>query len=203
MRVSCPRSRLQLPHLLAKSSSFSCLKSYNFYSDRNWKWRSTKNVNKPYKMKLHRNTLDPRFCVVTWLLLYLSVSGIKSGALFQTVNGKNMKPAQWTKMTERLFVQVVIGRSIHFSVVGLTVTLFRIAPQTTFFSGRVVQALKKRSSGFKAIWLHKPCHSEISTHLGRPLQSEGDRLEEHRPLEIMGRSGPLLRAGTDGVRGVY
>ena len=34
-------------------------------------------------MKLHTNRLDPRFCPVTYLLLYLKVTGYKKGPIFK------------------------------------------------------------------------------------------------------------------------
>ena len=50
---------------------------------RDWKWRSKKNKKKRYGIRLHRNTLDSRFCPVFWLLLWLAHTGWKTGPIFQ------------------------------------------------------------------------------------------------------------------------
>ena len=36
---------------------------------------------------MHRNYLDPRFCPVTWYLLYLKLTGLTSGPVFGKITG--------------------------------------------------------------------------------------------------------------------
>lgn len=48
-----------------------------------WKSRKRESLDKPYEMKIHRNYLDPTYCPVTALLIYLKYSGVTSGPLFQ------------------------------------------------------------------------------------------------------------------------
>ena len=79
--------------------------------NRDWKWRSKGNKGKRYSIRIHRNYLDARFCPVLWLLKWLSVSGIKSGPIFQTkVDGKfsGMAPNEdwWCGKTTTLFTKV-------------------------------------------------------------------------------------------------
>jgi len=78
----------------------------------NWKTRSPSNRGKRYGFRLHRNYLDSRFCPVTWLLVWLHFSGITTGPLFQTLEGRgeDAKPAgrpmserAWEHFTKVLF----------------------------------------------------------------------------------------------------
>ena len=73
-----------------------------------WKTRSKANKGKPYKMRLWRNYLDPRFCPVLWLMTWLHYSGIEQGPLFQKFehskpNGQNLAEDAWTNATRKLF----------------------------------------------------------------------------------------------------
>ena len=42
-----------------------------------------------YKMFIHRNYLDSRFCPVTWLLMYWHYSHVTAGPIFQQSDRKN------------------------------------------------------------------------------------------------------------------
>jgi hypothetical protein len=64
---------------------------------------------KVYKMKVHRNYLDPCFCPVLWFLMWLKYSEIKDGPIFQyihggKVTGEALKESNWQTMTQRLFI---------------------------------------------------------------------------------------------------
>eukprot|EP00613_Pedinella_sp_CCMP2098_P070590 CAMPEP_0171926046 /NCGR_PEP_ID=MMETSP0993-20121228/24596_1 /TAXON_ID=483369 /ORGANISM="non described non described, Strain CCMP2098" /LENGTH=472 /DNA_ID=CAMNT_0012564823 /DNA_START=32 /DNA_END=1450 /DNA_ORIENTATION=+ len=85
---------------------------------RDWKHRSQKNKGKPYYIRVHRNTLDPRFDPVFYLLRWLSYSGIEEGPIFQPLKpmksrgasgckctGEKIHESAWEKMTTRLFVK--------------------------------------------------------------------------------------------------
>jgi hypothetical protein len=60
--------------------------------------------------RVHRNYLDVRFCPVTWLLTWLSLSGITSGPIFQRLGaegkptGKAQNETIWQNMTQKIFI---------------------------------------------------------------------------------------------------
>jgi len=47
-----------------------------------WKARLECNVGKPYRIRVHRNYLDSRFCPVMWLLMWLERSKLTEGPIF-------------------------------------------------------------------------------------------------------------------------
>ena len=69
---------------------------------RDWKWKRKSNKGKPYWMKLHRNYLDTRFCIVFHLLSYLHYYEITEGPIFQ-YKGDKMSEPQWELMTTTIF----------------------------------------------------------------------------------------------------
>ena len=83
---------------------------------RDWKWRSYENKRKKtrYGMRIWKNE-DPRFCPVRWLLLWLKISGIKSGPIFQRFGsnsqgglctGEPLAEGMWCGMTSRIWAAV-------------------------------------------------------------------------------------------------
>ena len=44
-----------------------------------------------YGVRPHRNYLDPRFCAVTWLLMWKRMSGLNEGKLWGDVKAANWK----------------------------------------------------------------------------------------------------------------
>ena len=79
------------------------LPSYIEVAHLNWKWRRKANVGKKYWLKLHRNYLDSRFCVVFHLLMYLHYFEIERGPIFQNGKGDAMSPSCWETMTNHIF----------------------------------------------------------------------------------------------------
>ena len=77
------------------------LPKYVIVSMTNWKSRKKAHVGKAYPLKIHRNYVDPNYCPVTWLLIYLFYSGHKEGALFQ-LKGQRLTESQWCLMTNHL-----------------------------------------------------------------------------------------------------
>ena len=77
----------------------------------NWKNRGGKkriNVGKPYPMKIHRNYLDPIFCPVTWVLIYLKYAGHTTGPLFALPKDDTMaglSDPQWKGMLAHWFLK--------------------------------------------------------------------------------------------------
>ena len=54
-------------------------------------------------MKIHRNYLNPTFCPVTWLMLYLYYNKHTSGPLFQ-LGGKGVTVGTWKGMLDHWFI---------------------------------------------------------------------------------------------------
>ena len=72
---------------------------------RNWKSRPKKRAtarDNAYPMKIHRNYLNPMFCPVLWLCIYLRYSGHTSGPLFQ-LGGKGVAVGVWIGMLNHWF----------------------------------------------------------------------------------------------------
>ena len=75
---------------------------------RKWKSRTVAHQGKRYAMRVHRNYLDSRFCPVTWLLMWLAYSKIKSGPIFQSlrgeeVTGEPVSESAWVGATTKIF----------------------------------------------------------------------------------------------------
>ena len=124
MTTFCPLLQdLELPQAPSQWDADG-LPKYIILSLRDWKWRTeSKKCKCPrsakcfcshrYKMYVHRNVLDQRFCPVFWLLLWLKYSGVQDGPIFQylvrggadkgDVSGKSLTEDQWTGMTSYLF----------------------------------------------------------------------------------------------------
>ena len=84
---------------------------------RDWKWRSKKNKGKRYGVRLHRNTLDSRFCPVVWLLFWLSHTELTEGPIFQKGDGEALPESHWTRRTTRLFTAVNLYKPAVYEVV--------------------------------------------------------------------------------------
>mmetsp|Transcript_17222 Transcript_17222/g.36455 ORF Transcript_17222/g.36455 Transcript_17222/m.36455 type:complete len:502 (+) Transcript_17222:36-1541(+) len=87
---------------------------------RDWKCRTAANRGKRYALRLHRNHQDPRFCPVSWLIIYLiqfsiadsphTTQGKYGRPIFQKeVNGvptgDYMTTDMWTAITDRMFAK--------------------------------------------------------------------------------------------------
>jgi hypothetical protein len=83
------------------------LPKYVILGLRNWKSRKKENAGKLYPVKIHRNYLDPTYCPVFWLLMYLKHSQNTQGAVFQDDDaarkGQNLTDTQWIGMTDHWF----------------------------------------------------------------------------------------------------
>ena len=120
------------------------LPKYIILGLRDWKWRTPANkcrcardrkctCEKLYKMTVHRNSLDQRFCPVFWLLTWFHYSGIEDiehGPIFQDlkrggpqdegkgqVTGEALKEHQWTTMTGALFQKAGLYTPAQYKMV--------------------------------------------------------------------------------------
>lgn len=80
-----------------------------------------------YRLRVHRNYLDQRFCPVFWLLLWFKYSRIVSGPIFRPiirggphsgdVSDSSLTPEMWRGMTKALFIAAGLYTPTTFEMV--------------------------------------------------------------------------------------
>ena len=82
---------------------------------RSWKSRKPANRGQRYGVRLHRNYLDPRFCAVTWLLMWKRMSGLNEGKLWGDVKAANWKSKLLTILRKFMGITKATTHSVRRS----------------------------------------------------------------------------------------